>query len=451
MTGYRPLVAHHSPLPPSRNGIADYAARVIEALKPHYRQMVVHYNDDALPLDAAPAVLATPVGLPLYQIGNNWQHTDVMREALRVPGVVILHDLQLYYLYESLGYPKAEVQALMGRSNPSLGALSLDALFDKRPTTKWPYLLCNMLPDLIARSRAVVVHSHYAKRFIVRHLGETVEDKLSVIPHFAIAAAPRDAASLRKSYGYGDDVALVVTAGFAARSKGFEILAEAVASLSAQGQPIQWIHAGGATHGDMNLHDIAARHPAIAGRFIATGYLGEDALDDHVAMADIVVNLRFPTVGESSGSLARALAAGACVIVSDTGSYGEIPGDCVVHLPAQADAHALSTVLAGLIDDAELRHRIGDAALNYAQTELALERYGAMLASVINHAASVKVSASTSSSMKGGIQWFDTATLEGMAALAEYQTHLGDGDEELIYSDQPQGYPAGAYIGVRRP
>ena len=41
-----------------------------------------------------------------------------------------------------------------------------------------------------------------------------------------------------------------------------------------------------------------------------TGYLGEADLDGYILASDILVNLRFPSVGESSGTLARAFAAG---------------------------------------------------------------------------------------------------------------------------------------------
>ncbi len=44
-----------------------------------------------------------------------------------------------------------------------------------------------------------------------------------------------------------------------------------------------------------------------------------------IAAADIGINLRNPTMGENSGSLLRMLSYGQPVIVSDSGSYREIP------------------------------------------------------------------------------------------------------------------------------
>lgn len=449
-----PLIIHHAPLPPARNGIADYTVRVVESLKPHCRQVSIRYNEDAAPLSDAPFATTPPRGMPLYQIGNNWQHTEILKRALQTPGVVLLHDLQLYYLYESTGRTRDQMQALMASSNPHLSAKTLSSVFDKRPTVKLPYLLCNMLPELVARSRKVVVHSQFARDFIVRHLGKTAENKIHVIPHFAIAAAPRDPAALRKRYGYAPHAPLIVTAGFATRAKGFELVAEAVASLRRFGSPAIWLHAGEPEHGDLNLYELVNSYPDLSEGFVATGYLDEEALDDYVAMADVLVNLRFPTVGESSGSLARALAAAACVIVSDTGSYAEIPSSAVLHLPPNADGKDLAAVLSRLIDTPALRAAMGAGAAHYANTTLALGIYGDALAGVLRQATPsllerlLQPRQPATATPQDTIEWFDVSTTEGATLLAEAQSHSEV--EQLVYNYHPQGRQPGAYVGIVR-
>ena len=57
------------------------------------------------------------------------------------------------------------------------------------------------------------------------------------------------------------------------------------------------------------------------------GYLGA---------CDIVLNLRYPTVGESSGTLQRALGMGKAVIVSDVGSFRELPDEICLKAPVDA-------------------------------------------------------------------------------------------------------------------
>ena len=56
--------------------------------------------------------------------------------------------------------------------------------------------------------------------------------------------------------------------------------------------------------------------------------LGFTPIEDFVgymAACDIVLNLRFPTVGESSGTLLRSLGLGRAVMVSDVGPLRNFP------------------------------------------------------------------------------------------------------------------------------
>ncbi len=57
------------------------------------------------------------------------------------------------------------------------------------------------------------------------------------------------------------------------------------------------------------------------------GYLGA---------CDIVLNLRYPTVGESSGTLLRSLGLGKAVLVSEVGSFPEFPDDVCLKVPVGA-------------------------------------------------------------------------------------------------------------------
>ena len=67
--------------------------------------------------------------------------------------------------------------------------------------------------------------------------------------------------------------------------------------------------------------------------------LGFAPIEDFVgylAACDIVLNLRYPTVGESSGTLLRALGLGKAVLVSEVGSFREFPDDVCLKVPVGA-------------------------------------------------------------------------------------------------------------------
>src|SRR5512140_3707027 len=84
-------VAMFTPLPPARSGIADYA----EALAGELR----HRVDLQVFTTAAPAVDAD---IAVYQIGNNGFHDFAYEQALKHPGVVVLHESNLHHLITDL-------------------------------------------------------------------------------------------------------------------------------------------------------------------------------------------------------------------------------------------------------------------------------------------------------------------------------------------------------------
>lgn len=434
---------------------------MIDALKPHFRQSVVTGTQGGRApkgvrvrrQDAKPQQ-----GLHVYQIGNNWHHSQELKAALSRPGLVLLHDLNLLYLYESLSLPREDMRSLARRSNPRLSPRTTERLLDKQPTPKLPYMLVDMLPDLLARSHRIVVHSRYARQFIMTHHGEETARKVDVVPHFAMQTEARDREAVRLRLGYAPDDKLIVTAGFAAHAKRFDIIAKAVADLARKDAAVRWIHAGAPGHGDLDLRDLVRLHPDLDGRFTATGYLDEQALDDHVAIADILLNLRFPSVGESSGSLARALAMGICTVVSDTGSYAEIPDRVVFKVPSLCDANALKTLLALLLRDPELRRSTGRAAADYAKEELDIGLYAQRLSRSIRSARRTAILSAIRAPLQGMVYAFKVERQPHWlgplgvreAAYASPPSYPADAADDLAYAMNPSGRPPGAYIGLRR-
>ena len=56
-----------------------------------------------------------------------------------------------------------------------------------------------------------------------------------------------------------------------------------------------------------------------------------------MAACDVHVNLRSPTMGETSGTTIRALSLGKPLVVSDAGWFGELPDDVALKVPVGTD------------------------------------------------------------------------------------------------------------------
>jgi hypothetical protein len=214
----------------------------------------------------------------------------------------------------------------------------------------------------------VVVHSEFAKRRLATIYGRTRCEHVVVIPHLALPVTTLPGPDARSALAVPRDVPLIITAGFATIAKRFDWLVTALDQLVERGIEFFWVHAGKERPEEYALSELLTRAPAVRQRSLITGYLDEDMLNAYIGASDILVNLRFPSVGESSGTLSRAMAAGKSCIVSDTAAYSELPRDAVIHTPIVDPIPALVGSLQALLSDATLRARIGACARQLAET-----------------------------------------------------------------------------------
>ncbi len=119
--------------------------------------------------------------------------------------------------------------------------------------------------------------------------------------------------------------------------------------------------------------------------------LGFTPIEDftgYLAACDIVLNLRFPTVGESSGTLLRSLGLGKAVLVSEIGSFQEFPDDvCLKVPPGPGEEDLIFEYLNLLVSRPEVCRSLGERAREYVVREcnwpLVARRYADFLEAVV--------------------------------------------------------------------
>ena len=101
--------------------------------------------------------------------------------------------------------------------------------------------------------------------------------------------------------------------------------------------------------------------------------LGFTPIEDFVGYlgaCDIVLNLRFPTVGESSGTLLRSLGLGKAVMVSEVGSFQEFPDDVCLKVPVgPGEEDLIFEYLNLLVSRPEVARQLGEHARDYVARE----------------------------------------------------------------------------------
>jgi SAM-dependent methyltransferase len=125
----------------------------------------------------------------------------------------------------------------------------------------------------------------------------------------------------------------------------------------------------GEAHPELNLASmIASMNLSAHARHL--DFVPTEDFNGYMGACDIVLNLRYPTVGESSGTLQRALGMGKAVVVSDVGSFREYPDEICLKTPVDArEEEHLFEYLNLLASRPEVARALGARARAWAERE----------------------------------------------------------------------------------
>jgi glycosyltransferase involved in cell wall biosynthesis len=349
-------VAYFSPLPPSRSGVADYSALLLPALRERVDVVV-----------AAPGKRAPAADVALYHLGNDPDAHGWIADALRKrPGVVVMHEYVLHHLVAGVTIGRGNGRGYLDAMERELGVagrlLGLGVLDNLLP------LLWETQPErfplsgvFLDQATGLIVHSDYVARRAreVGYGGRLWRIPHPSWPHGEIAAATDVA---------GDP--LIGCFGFLNMNKRIPQLLEAFASLrrTRPGAKLLLVGAAG------ERFDVGRRLERLG---LAEGverldYMPEERLWSLMAACDVLVNLRYPTMGETSGSVIRALSLGRPLIVSDVGWFSELPDDVVLKVPV--DEYEVATLEAAIGLAVDHGASLGANARRYVDREHSLDR-----------------------------------------------------------------------------
>ena len=129
------------------------------------------------------------------------------------------------------------------------------------------------------------------------------------------------------------------------------------------------------------MNFIKKEKTALYKNFLSTGYLNDRQLNSFIASSDIFVNLRYPSFGESSGVLARALNTRTCCVVSDYGGFSYLDSEIVVKVGP--DFTSFKDKLDLLIHSESLRTNISLKARKITSKSMNIQLYCEKLKSII--------------------------------------------------------------------
>jgi glycosyltransferase involved in cell wall biosynthesis len=349
-------VAYYSPLPPSRSGIADYSTLLLPALQERVEVVL-----------AQPGKRAPQADVALYQVGNDPDAHGWILDALQErPGVVVLHEYVLHHLIAGTTIGRGNGRGYLDAMERELGVagrlLGLGVLDNLLP------LLWETQPErfplsgvVLDRATGLIVHSRY--------VGERAREAgyggpLWQVPHPVWPMG---------EVAPADDVAgepLIGCFGFLNMNKRIPQLLEAFAALRRDRPGARLLLVGAAGE----RFDVGRRleRLGIVDGVVRIDYVPEERMWSLMAACDVLVNLRYPTMGETSGSVIRGLALGKPLVVSDVGWFSELPDDAVLKVPV--DEVETDVLRAALEVAADHGAALGANARAYVNREHALGR-----------------------------------------------------------------------------
>jgi glycosyltransferase involved in cell wall biosynthesis len=314
-------IAFFSPLPPAKSGIADYSAALLEPL---IRLAEVET------FTGYPAQFdASRYDSLIYQIGNNPYHADAYRMALEHPGIVVIHEANLHHLITDLTIAHNDWDGYLREVAYDGGPPALEyAERYVRTLERGPdYEGVPMLRSLLHRSRGAIVHSNCVGEAL-RASG--FEGPIARIWHGAWIVEP-ERMRWRERLGLDELTPLIGIFGFL---KPYKRIAEALRAFRrlVRLEPRAKLILVGEPHPELPL-DSMIQALALEANVRVLGFTPIEEFNGYLGACDVALNLRYPTVGESSGTLLRALGMGKAVVVSDVGSFREYPDDVCLKAP----------------------------------------------------------------------------------------------------------------------
>jgi glycosyltransferase involved in cell wall biosynthesis/SAM-dependent methyltransferase len=365
-------VAFFSPMPPALSGIADYSA----ALGGSLGRLVSldYFTGNGRPFHPADYDAA------VYQIGNNPDHIEAYETALEHPGIVVLHEANLHHLVAAATIRRNDWDGYLREVEFEGGDVALAYGQRVRALEVGPdYDGLPMLRRLLSRTRGLIAHSDFV---IAQARLAGYEGPAARIHHGAwIPQADR----MAYRYRLGLDAATPLIGTFG-HLKPYKRIAESLRAFrrAVKHQPRARMILVGEPHPELPLEELIASlgldaHVRLIGRV--------DDIEDftgYLAACDIVLNLRYPTVGETSGTLMRSLGLGKAVIVSAVGAFQELPDAICLKTPVDSsEEEILARYLTLLVERADLAASLGSHAREWVQRECNWDRSAELYASFI--------------------------------------------------------------------
>jgi glycosyltransferase involved in cell wall biosynthesis len=391
----RPRIAWFTPLQPVESGISLYSEEILPILSrvcdvkvfvEGYRPNVLR-ETDLLRVHDASSFNADDFDSVVYQVGNSPAHIYMLKHLLTTPGIVVLHDTMVNHLFIQRAAREGtllEYRTEMERRYGKDGGVAADrVLKGQAPDDLFRFPLSEQVVDA---SLVTVVHSEFAREQVCER---SPQANVVRIPHGLRLPERLSREDARRALGLPVDQFIIASISHINPHKRLDVVLRALKELR-KSIPARLILAGSVSP-NFPLHRMI-NHLGLDQVVETPGYVSDPEARLIAAAADVIVNLRYPTAGETSGSLLHSMAACRPVLVSQTGSFTEIPPGAAIPIPVDAlEQETLVAFLKRLAGDPAFVSEVGNRARAFIEEEHSLCRWANGYVDVISSVSGVDI------------------------------------------------------------
>lgn len=377
-------IAYFSPFNPIKSGISDFSEELVYALRTHididifvdgYRpsNKLITENFKIYDIrDIYDEKIRKRYDLLVYHVGNNAAaHSNIVKVLNDFPGICELHDISLHHFMAEDTLAKNNTDRyleIMKYCHGHKGEKRAMDFLNSQASAPWEKesLTYTVNKHIIDKSKAVIVHSDMAKQMI-----RGVNSNIPVIniPHHSndiIEDHDTYRMQCRKKLNLDNNMLIFASFGFASKNKRILQIIEALRLFKKKVRDdFLYIIVGKVQDADI-INKI--KESGLNKNIVVTGFIELDEFKFYMGACDIALNLRYPTQGESSGSLHRLLGMGKPVMVTDIGSFQEYPDDVVIKISyGDNEINEIYKALYKLYNDTNMRKERQRKALLFAK------------------------------------------------------------------------------------
>jgi len=385
----KPKLNWFSPLPPTQSSIAFDTGAVLPYLAE--RAQVVLWTDQANWLSTlerhAEVRRYDPESMPwaeinaadhtFYHLGNHTgYHGAIWQVSRQHSGIVVLHDLNLQHFFAGLiadpaAFSRSDYLQLMKLHHGDMGEdLGEDFLSGSQSVDE----ICEDCPltsAALENALGVAVHTALSLPRLSGHGGIPA----AYVPLFAqpirAVAATQIAASFSKSKEPEEPYRIIIF-GFLGTNRRLQSVLEALRNFPDRHR--FHLHIYG-TIVEEESFLAAIEQFDLASLLTCHGFVDDAELDQALALSDLAINLRDPTMGEASASQLRIWQFALPSLITEIGWYATLPRNTVALVRRHAEIEDIGKHLREFLRAPELYRELGENGRRYAVEHHSVDRY----------------------------------------------------------------------------